>query len=572
MPTPGHNFAGRLLDQALAHGWTDRIALRQGGEAWTYATLAGQVRRVAATLRALRIGRGERVALLMPDSLDAAAAILGVIHAGAVAVPLSELTRPPDMRAYLDHCGASAAIVHHALAPALDTVRGELAELREVLCVGDKVLPGMRDHHEMVAAISPAPAPAAVGPGDPALIVYSIADVEHDLRGVPHNHATPMEAFASFGEAVLGLGPEDRVFSLVRLSTTYGLGLGLFFPLAAGAESLLLAEQPKSHAVFAALQSFAPTVFMSAPSLFRQLVHDAGGAGCVQPLSECRAAISATEGMPPKLTDKIRDVLGVDIMVSFGLTEAFQIVLMGTAEDARQGACGRPVAGFDARVVDDHGQPTGPNAIGTLQIRGPTLLAAYWGGDDEPDVGRASRPPPRMRAPTHEPDWAWHQEQWPGETWPIAHWRDGWFTTRDRFMHDEGGNFYHFGRIDDLFKVGGKWISPTEMERALSAHESVWECAVIGAEDEDGLTKPMAFVVPNVGHPAGSELAWELRDYLKAELAAYKYPRWIEFVEKLPRGPHGKILRYKLHARGKARMQMPKDTAGKTIPPPLGND
>jgi acyl-coenzyme A synthetase/AMP-(fatty) acid ligase len=553
MPTPGHNLAGRLIEAAQTHGWGDRIALRQGERQWTYQALIGEVQRVASMLRSLRLGRGQRVALLMPDSLETAAAILGIIHAGGVAVPLSDLTRAPDMRSYLVHCGASVVIVHAELAAALDSVRGELPRLDRVLCVGGEAPRGLLDYHALAAAAEPAQEAAAVSPGDPAVLVYSIADVEHDLRGVPHAHGTPMAAFESFAQGVLGLESDDRVFCMARLSTTYGLGIGLFFPLAAGAQSLLLPEQPKSPAMFAALAAYAPTVFMAAPSLYRQLVRDARAAAAPErPLASCRAGISGTEGMPPQLIDQIRDVLGVEVMVSFGLTEAFQFVLMGTAEDARLGAVGRPVAGFEARIVDDEGEPVGPDVLGTLQIRGPTLLATYWSADHG-DQGRARL----KRTSTSEPDQAWHRQQWPEAEWPVEHWRQGWFTTRDRFLRDELGNFYHFGRIDDLFKVGGKWISPTEMERALAAHESVWECAVIGAEDEDGLTKPMAFVVPNVGHTPGPELARQLRDYLKAELAAYKYPRWLEFVDKLPRGPQGKVLRYKLQARSKLPRQSP---------------
>lgn len=542
MPIPGDNLAARLLETALARQWGDRVALREGARTWTYAELADRVQRVAAVLRALGIERGERVAVLMPDSLDAAAAILGTIHAGAVAVPLSELARPTDVRAYLVHCGAAAAIVHAALVPALDAVRGEVPALREVLCVGGTPPTGIHDYHRLIEEAVPTRAAAAVAPHDPAVLVYSTADVEQELRGVPHAHATPMLAFASFAQGVLGMDEDDRVFCMIRLSTTYGLGIGLIFPLAAGAQTLLLAEKPRSETVLAAIAAFDPTVILAAPSLYGQLARDtqdtesAGSAEpasppVAKPLARCRACVSGTEAMPPRLIDKVRDVLGADVIVGYGLTEAFQFVLVGTADVARQGACGRPVSGFDVRIVDDAGQPVGPNVIGTLQVRGPTLLATYWDAQE----------PERLE--------------------------DGWFTTRDRFMRDEHGSHYHFGRLDDIFKVGGKWVSPAEMERVLGAHEAVWECAVIGAEDQDGLTKPMAFVVPNIGHSPDAEMARALRDHLKNELAPYKYPRWIEFVDKLPRGPHGKILRYKLQARGKRRTQgMPQNASPAPAP------
>jgi benzoate-CoA ligase len=333
-----------------------------------------------------------------------------------------------------------------------------------------------------------------------------------------------MAAFESFGRGVVGLREDDIVFSVVRLSTAYGLGTGLLFPLAAGAEAVLLPEQPTSEALFAVIESLDPTVLFATPSVYGQLARDAEATGLEQPLARLRMCVSGAEGMPPKLIPKVRDVLGADVTVGYNLTEAFQFVLAGSAESGIHGACGSPVPGFAARVVDDAGEPAGPNVIGTLQIRGKTVLSSYW-----------------------------------GETVSSDQFVDGWFTTRDRFMCDESGVYYHCGRDDDWFKVGGKWVSPTEVERALLANEAVWECAVIGAEDEDGLIKPFAFVVPNIGHEPNDDLGKSLREYVKEELAPYKYPRWVEFVDQIPKGPNGKILRYKLRASRRPRRA---ETAG----------
>jgi acyl-coenzyme A synthetase/AMP-(fatty) acid ligase len=183
--------------------------------------------------------------------------------------------------------------------------------------------------------------------------------------------------------------------------------------------------------------------------------------------------------------------------------------------------CGKPLTGVQVRLVDEDGDPVGIDEIGTLELACGSLFAGYWGGGATGEQ--------ELRA-------------------------DGWFTTRDRFLIDRGGFYHHCGRVDDLFKVGGKWVSPTEVERALVAHEAVWEAAVIGADDDEGLIKPLAFVVTNVGHEGSPELEAELKDYVKNVLAPYKYPRWIEFVDALPRGPGGKMLRYKLRpSRGKRR-------------------
>ncbi len=517
MAGTGDNLAARLLGGALEQGWEGRIAVREGDRAWTYGQLHEQSCRVATVLRTLRVGRGDRVALLMRDTLDAAAALLGTIHMGAVAVPLSELVRANDLRNYLNHSAAVVAIVDEELEPILDEIRAQVPGLREVLCTGARS-PGERDYFAAVRAAAPASEPAAVESTDPALLLYSAGGGPERPRGVPHTHWTPIQAFESFARGVIGMSEQDRVLSVARLWTAYGLGVGLLFPLAAGAETALLPQQPHSSVLFWVIEKLEPTVLFATPSVYGQLARDAEAAGRDRPLARLRACVSGAEGMPPKLVPRIRDLLGAEITVGYGLTEAFQFVLAGPADGSRPGACGKPVPGVEARVIRETGEPVGADEIGTLQLRASTMLTSYW--EEAPDP-----------------------QQFGG----------GWFTTRDRFMIDARGDYFHCGRVDDLFKVSGKWVSPGEVERALMAHEAVWECAVIGADDEDGLIKPLAFVVPNIGWDAGPELEASLREYVKSELAPYKYPRWIEFVSRLPKGPSGKILRYKLRPPGRPR-------------------
>jgi benzoate-CoA ligase len=240
-----------------------------------------------------------------------------------------------------------------------------------------------------------------------------------------------------------------------------------------------------------------------------------------------RLAIAGAEGMPAKLVEKIRNVLGTEVVVGYGLTEVFQFAIGGRSDDgvAFAGICGRPLHGIKVRIVDDEGEEVGPNEIGTLQLGAASMFRGYW-------------PDRTVAASTSTA----------GATTTA-----GWFSTHDRFMRDQDGYYHHCGRADDLFKVGGKWVSPLEVERALVAHGAVWECAVIGADDEEGLVKPLAFVVTNVGTQAGAALEAELIEYVKSTLAPYKYPRWIDFVESLPRGPAGKLLRYKLKPSNRRR-------------------
>jgi len=500
------NFAARLFADAAERGWAERTALRELERSWTFAELEDRTRRVAAALAGAGVARGERVAVLMPDSLEAAAALLGIVYAGAVAVPLSELATPTDVRDYLSDCAAVAAIVHPDLADTVDEIRREAPGLREVFSWSN-ARPGEHDLGELVDDTEPATAPADVAGTEVALVLYSIAARDQSLRAVPHQHDTPHRAFHSYAGGVLDLSKDDRVFSIMRFSTATGLGCGLLFPLMAGAQSFLLPEQPKSDVLFDALGDIDPTIFVATPSVYGQLARDAAATRLESPMDGVRAALAGAEHMPRQVIERARDVLGVEVLGNYDLTVAFQFVLANVPGEAREGSCGKPVSGFEARVIGDDGTVVAANEIGTLELLSNHFGEALPHGYDQ---------------------------------------RDGWLVTRDRFLVDDDGYYYHVGRVDDLFKVGGKWVAPGEVEKALLAHEGVWECAVIGAENEDGLVKPLAFVVPNIGFAPSEKLAGELREHVKQTLAPYKYPRFFEFVEELPKGPSGKVLRYKL--------------------------
>src|SRR5574338_998152 len=238
------NLAAWLIDGALANGAGPRIALREGDRAWTYDQLADQVARTSAALRGLRLQRGERVLILMRDTLEAAAAILGTIHAGGVAVPVSELATPDDVQDFVLHAGAVIAVTDGSHEAVLDAIRNETPDLREVVCV-DAKLPGSHDFQKIVDAAEPQPA-APSGPEDVCLLLYSAGSGPGELRAVPHCQRTIKAAHESFGTQLLQLTDKDRILCVARLSTAYGLGSGMFLPLATQAEALLFPEQPST--------------------------------------------------------------------------------------------------------------------------------------------------------------------------------------------------------------------------------------------------------------------------------------------------------------------------------------
>jgi benzoate-CoA ligase len=507
----GFNLAAALLGA----GAPEAPALLEPERAWSYAHLSEVSRRFGAALVQLGVRRGDRVAVLMPDGMEAAASILGAIYVGAIAVPMTELGRAFDLRAMMRDAGAAVAVVHRSLEPILDEVRRELPTLREVVTVGG-AQGGEHDFDALIAAARPHPAPA---PGDnsPAFILYSAGGESREPRGVVISHRTPPAAFELYARNILKITAQDRVFSVAKHASAYGLGAGLVFPLAAGASAILLPGQPHSREVVNVVNKHAPTLMFASPSLYAQLLTDLGQTSGL--LTNMRACISGAEMLPATLAERLHLGLGVEVLPGYGLTEACHFVLATRQGNSRPGSCGQVLPDCEARVVDDDGAELPPHEIGCLEVRSPAMASGYWNRSED-----------------------------------TAHtFRGPWVRTADRFMQDPDGFFFHCGRSDGYFKVSGRWVSPSEVERSLLRHEAVWECAVVGIDDDQGLTKPLAFVVPNVGHSPSPMLERELIEWVKEELAPYKYPRWIEFIDSLPRGPGGKVLRYKLAASRRRR-------------------
>jgi len=495
------NLAAALLDGALARGLGDQTAIREPKRAWSYARLAEESGRVASVLAELGVRPGDRVGLLLHDSAELAASFLGAVRLGAVPAAISVLLRPLEVRSLFADAAPVAVVASSDLLPGLEEIRGELPSLRHVLAVGG-ARPGQLDLHALTAHADAQVAPYAPRNGEPAFFLYSAGPTGTPKR-VAHGHAAALHAHRAYGEAVLGLAATDRVFTTSSLASAYGLCLGLLFPLAAGASTFLLPGRPRPRVLLDVMAAFRPTVFAAAPSLYGQLLHDWRGLSSPRPrpFSTVRVAVSGAEPLPPTLERRLRDELGVSLVHGFGVTEALSFVLTNRADARKEGSSGRPVDGIEARVVGDDGAPLPHLEIGALEVRGPTVAE-----------------------------------------------RDGaaWLRVGDRFFVDDDGYYFHCGRADDLFKVSGRWVSPDEVERTLRAHPAVWECAVVEGHDDDGLPLPVAFVVPNVGHTASAALAEQLMNFVKREIAPWKYPRAVEFVGELPKDERGVVQRWRL--------------------------
>jgi benzoate-CoA ligase family protein len=283
------------------------------------------------------------------------------------------------------------------------------------------------------------------------------------------------------------------------------------FPLSVGAAAVLLADRPTPETVLATLRAHQPTIFCGVPTLYAGLLATPGlgpGAGSAR----LRACISAGEALPEEIGRRWKETVGVDVLDGLGSTEMLHIFLSNRHGEVRYGSSGRPVPGYETRVVNEDGSPTSPDEIGELLVKGPTAADGYWNQ--------------RERS----------RNTFAGE----------WTRTGDKYRVDAGGFYICCGRTDDMFKVSGQWVSPFEVESALLHHGAALEAAVVGKMDDDGLVKPKAFVVLKPGQEPSEKLFEEMREFVKSTAGPWKYPRWIEVRADLPKTATGKIQRFKL--------------------------
>jgi 4-hydroxybenzoate-CoA ligase len=313
------------------------------------------------------------------------------------------------------------------------------------------------------------------------------------------------------GRHVIGIREDDVVFSAAKLFFSYGMGNAMAFPLSVGATTVLLPQRPTADAVFDIMRRHRPTIFYGVPTLYASLVaHNdmRRGAGS----DRLRLCVSAGEALPAPLGRRWRDSSGVDVLDGIGSTEMFQTFLSNRPGDVRYGTTGKPVPGYELKIVDDSGGEVAVGEIGELIVRGPTAAEGYW-----------------------------NQRQKSRRTFAGE-----WTHTGDKYFRDADGYFHYYGRTDDMFKVSGMWVSPFEVESALASHEAVLEAAVIGKQDADGLIKPKAFIVLRNGFAADERLLETLRVHVKDNAGPWKYPRWIDIRPDLPRTATGKLQRFKL--------------------------
>ena len=506
----GYNAAVDLIERNLKAGRAEKLAFRDGHAGLTYGALAEQADRCANALRQLGLEPEQRVLLILLDTVDFPVAFLGAIKAGIVAVPVNTLLASADYDFMLRDSRARALIVSDAL---YDKVAGVLADqpaLRHVIVSGAHGH-GRARFDDLLAEAAPRATAASTSADDACFWLYSSGSTGAP-KGVVHLHSHLVLTADLYAKPILGIRESDIVYSAAKLFFAYGLGNALTFPMAVGASSVLLPERPTPASVSRILKEEQPTIFYSVPTLYAALL-----AYTDLPRREelaLRRCVSAGEALPEEIGRRWTERTGVEILDGIGSTEMLHIFLSNRPGDVRYGTTGKPVPGYELRLIGDDGNPVEVGEIGELQISGPTSAPFYWNQRE------------RSRATFLGP----------------------WTRSGDKYMRDADGYFTYCGRTDDMLKVGGIYVSPFEVEAALMTHEAVLEAAVIGDADEQKLIKPRAYVVVKPGVRPGPALAAALQEHVKARLARYKYPRWIEFVDELPKTATGKIQRFKLRA------------------------
>lgn len=506
-----HNLAERAQKTAL-------FSLERN---LTFEQVSHESNQVAHALQQLGVRFGETVAILCLDQPEWVTSFFGTLKVGAIAAGLNTQMTSDDLDYILGDCRARVLIIHGSLWETLASILASQPFLQHIIVVGDITVDDITVDDLSHAGIKPYVTWIRDNPTefttvkthreDLATLNYS-SGTTGQPKGILHAHKDLPLISEYWGKQTLGLTESDRTFAGAKLFFTYGTGGNLLFPWYVGASIVLFSGSPRQATnLLKMVDRFEPTIFYNAPTGYA-IALSMPDFREQYDLSSVRLCVSGGENLPAALWEQWLERTGIKIVNGVGCTEVYHNFISNRPDDIRPGASGKPVPGFDLKLVDADGNPIAEGESGNLMVRGDTIALSYL-----------------------------HQYERTKRTF-----QGEWFSTGDQFRLDADGYYWHEGRSDDMLKVGGIWVSPMEVEAALIKHPAVVECAVVGWRDADDLVKPKAYVMVNEGYEPEPPLAELLVEHCRSMLAAYKRPRQIEFVEDLPKTATGKIQRFKL--------------------------
>jgi benzoate-CoA ligase family protein len=521
------NMATYFLDHNIEEGRGDKVAVYYRDEKYTYRQVQLLSNRVGNALRQLGVEMEDRVLIVLPDSIEFVATWFAIAKIGAVITMVNTILPASDYEYYLDYTRAKVAVIDLEVRDRFAPAAAHSRYLKHIIVVGGKgagTLLGcegpisVMPFDQIVSAASDQLETAPTSRDDMAIWLFTSGSTGRPKAAVHLNHDLPYNT-ECYAKQVLGINQSDVTLSVPKLFFGYATGTNLLFPFAVGGATALFSERATPEKVFEMIEKYKPTILTSVPTMINAMLQ-VEGAGKRYDLSSLRLCLSAGEALPPELYHRWKETFAVEILDGIGSAEMFHIYISNRPGEVVPGSLGRLVPGYEAKIVDAEGREVPVGEIGTLKIKGDSAALCYWNAHEK------------------------SKETFSGD----------WCTTGDLVRMDERGYFWYCGRADEMLKVSGLYVSPTEIENCLLEHEAVRECAVIGASDEHGLIKPKAFVVLAEGFAASQELDRELKGFVKGHLAPYKYPRWIEFRSQLPKNDRGKIDRKALK---QAQAQMP---------------
>lgn len=502
--SPVFNVAVPFIDRHIEEGRAQAVALRHAGGEVSYAELAENVARAGNVLLGLGLKPGERMIMAAIDDPMFFFVFWGAIKAGIIPIAVSTFLKEPDYKFLAADSECAGFVYSSVLSGETAAMKGSTPQLRVVLAMDgpDSIAAGM-------ASASPRLEPAPTTATTDCFWLYSSGSTGNP-KGVVHVHRDMIVTSERYGRRVAGLEPGDVVFCASKLFFSFGFGGGMTFPLWVGATTVLQPERTTAELALDYIEKSRASVFFGVPTLYGQMVQALERNP--RDLTSLRRCLSAGEALPAPIFNRWKQLTGVPILDGIGSTEVLHIFVSNRIDDIRPGTSGRPVPGYEVRIIGENGEPVQEGEVGTLWVKGESNARCYWNN-------------PAKTASTMV-----------GE----------WLNTGDVYYVDGDGYYVNAGRGDDMLKVGAMWCSPIEIESKLLEHPKVREAAVVGRADENALVKPAAYLVLNNPDDANDGTVAELQQFCKQHLSGYKYPRWFHFVTELPKTVTGKIQRFKL--------------------------